>query len=179
MSKDKSGASEIEKTIIKAFEKIKSSSEELKRDLESIKVENASEVPTGEGKHCYLVQMSAANAKDLKKVHNVLVKQFEENFSTPVVIIPYKKRINGKLYRRYVGTKVPRERTLAAVFDAYLDDLIYPATIIGKRIRYPKGSVRNFKIMVDPLDKDTINYKTPAITACYKALTNRNLEIQF
>ena len=95
------------------------------------------------------------------------------------IIIPSKKRVNGKQYSTYVSKKVPRDRTLTAVFDGYLDDILYPATIVGKRIRYPAGKTRTYKVFVDPLDKDTIQYKLPAMTACYRALTNRKLEIDF
>ena len=69
---------------------------------------------------------------------------------------------------------------MTAVFDAYLDDILYPATIIGKRIRYPVGkTTRTYKVIVDPLDKESINYKLDAIKACFKALTNRKLDIEF
>ena len=96
-----------------------------------------------------------------------------------VIIIPAKKRVNGNEYRTYVSKKVPRDRTLTAVFDGYLDDILYPATIVGKRIRYPAGKTRTYKVLVDPLDKDSIQYKLPAMIACYRALTNRKLEIDF
>ena len=89
------------------------------------------------------------------------------------------KKDATRIFKRYEGTKVPRDRTLTAVFDAYLDDLVYPATIVGKRIRFPRGKVRHFKVILDKLDEETINYKIPSITACYKALTNRELEVAF
>ena len=89
------------------------------------------------------------------------------------------KRVNGKEYRNYISKKVPRDRTLTAVFDGYLDDILYPATIVGKRIRYPVGKTRIYKVLVDPLDKETVEYKLNAMKACYIALTNRKLEIEF
>ena len=100
-----------------------------------------------------------------------------QKFTNPVVIIPTKKRVNGKKYRTYVSKKVPRDRTLTAVFDGYLDDILYPATIVGKRIRYPSSKTRVYKVLVDPLEKEIIEYKLDALTACYRTLTNRKLEI--
>ena len=176
-SKAKSNVTEIEKNFSNLLSKIKSNEKEMK-ELESIKIANASEVALEGNKHCYLVQVESSSEKDFKKASPLLVKKFEEHFSTPVVIIPAKKRINGNLYKKYQGTKVPRDRTLSAVFDGYLDDLVYPATIVGKRIRFPKGKVRHFKVFIDSLDKDAIEYKVPSITACYKALTNRELQIE-
>ena len=74
---------------------------------------------------------------------------------------------------------MPRHRTLTAVFEGYLDDILYPATIVGKRIRYPTGKTRAFKVFVDPLDEGAVEYKLPAMVACYRELTNRKLEIEF
>ena len=128
---------------------------------------------------CYLIQISTSNLAGFKKVHSLLTKKLEESLSNPVILIPAKKRVNGKEYRVYVSKKVPRDRTLTAVFDGYLDDILYPATIVGKRIRYPTGKTRTFKVLVDPLDKDVVEYKVPAMVACYRALTNRKLEIEF
>ena len=175
----KEKVTEMEKNFQNTLSSIVSSEKDNKKLLEGVKIENAREVEIEKGERCFLVCVNTADEKDLRKVHPTLIKKFEEQFSAPVALIPAKKRVNGKLYKRYRGTKVPRDRTLTAMFDSYLDDLLYPATIIGKRIRYPKGKVRQFKVLVDPIDKDAIEYKIPCITACYKALTNRPLEIEF
>ena len=128
---------------------------------------------------CYLIQISTQNLVGFKKVYSLLTKKLEEHLSNPVITIPSRKRVNGKEYRTFVSKKIPRDRTLTAVFDSYLDDVLYPATIVGKRIRYLVGKTRTYKVFVDPLDKETVEYKLPAMTACYRALTNRNLEIEF
>jgi small subunit ribosomal protein S7e len=175
----KEKVTEMEKNFQNTLSSIVSSEKDNKKLLEGVKIENAREVEIEKGERCFLVCVNTADEKDLRKIHPTLVKKFEEQFSAPVALIPAKKRVNGKLYKRYRGTKVPRDRTLTAMFDSYLDDLLYPATIIGKRIRYPKGKVRQFKVLVDPIDKDAIEYKIPCITACYKALTNRPLEVEF
>ena len=180
MKKESSKKSnETQKIVSTAFEKIKDSEKEHKADLEPIKIEHSNEVQMSDDQKCYLIQISTTNLAGFKKVHSLLTKKLEESLSNPVILIPAKKRVNGNEYRTYVSKKVPRDRTLTAVFDGYLDDILYPATIVGKRIRYPTGKTRTFKVLVDPLDKDVVEYKVPAMVACYRALTNRKLEIEF
>ena len=180
MKKESSKKSnETQKIVSAAFDKIKDSEKEHKADLEPIKIEHSNEVQMSDDQKCYLIQISTTNLAGFKKVHSLLTKKLEESLSNPVILIPAKKRVNGKEYRVYVSKKVPRDRTLTAVFDGYLDDILYPATIVGKRIRYPTGKTRTFKVLVDPLDKDVVEYKVPAMVACYRALTNRKLEIEF
>ena len=175
----KGTVSEIQKNVSTALEKIKDSEKEHKAELEPLKIEHANEIQMSENQKCYLIQISTNNLAGFKKVHSLLTKKLEQHLSNTVMIIPARKRVNGKEYRTFVSKKVPRDRTLTAVFDGYLDDILYPATIVGKRIRYPVGKTRTYKVLVDPLDKDSIEYKLPAMTACYRALTNRNLEIEF
>ncbi len=171
--------SEIQKNVSNELEKIKDSEKDHKAELETLKIEHANEVIIEDDQKCYLIQISTQNLAGFKKVHALLTKKLEEHLSNTVIIIPSRKRVNGKEYRTYVSKKVPRDRTLTSVFDAYLDDILFPATIVGKRIRYQVGKPRTYKVLVDPLDKEAVEYKLPAMTACYLALTNRKLEIEF
>ena len=175
----KGAISEIQKNVSNELEKIKDSEKEHKAELETIKIEHANEVQINDDHKCYLIQISTQNLSGFKKVHSLLTKKFEDHLSENVILIPKRKRVNGKEYRTYISKKVPRDKTLTAVFDGYLDDILFPATIVGKRIRYPVGKTRTYKVIVDPLDKETVEYKIPAITSCYKAITNRNLEVEF
>lgn len=178
-NKTRQTVNEITKTLTNVLSRIQENDPVLKKGLEDVKIENANEIAMGADKRCYLVQVNESSVKNLQNVHGDITKKLEDHFSTPVVIVPFRKKINGKLFRKYRGTKVPREKTLTAVHEAYLEDLLYPATIVGKRVRYPKGKGRLFKVFVDQLDKDSVEYKTNAIVACYKALTNRDLQIEF
>ena len=176
----KGSINEIQKNVATEFEKIKDTEKEYKAELDTIKIEHANEVPMNEEQKCYLIQISTQNLAGFKKVHSLLTKKFETHLANTVILIPKRKRVNGKEYRTYVSKKVPRDKTLTAVFDSYLDDILYPATIVGKRIRYPVGkTTRTYKVIVDSLDKESISDRLDAMKACYKALTNRKLDIEF
>lgn len=176
-NKNRNPLNEVAKNLTTALQSIEDP--DLKKDLQSIKIDNAAEVPTSDNKRCFLVQVSEDSIPTLKKVHQELVKKLESKFSNPVVIVPNRKRINGNLYRKYRGKKVPRNQTLTHVYDTFLQDILYPAEIVGKRIRFPKFKGRVFKVQVDKLDREAIEYKMNAIIASYKALTNRELQIEF
>jgi small subunit ribosomal protein S7e len=169
---------EITKNLTNVLSRIEDSNPQLKKDLANLKIEQTKEIAVND-KRCYLVRVNESAVKNLHNVHSEIVQKLEEHFSTPVIIVPLRSKIDGKLYRKYRGTKVPRDKTLTAIHDTYLEDLLYPATIVGKRVRYPKGSCRVFKVFVDPLDREHVEYKTAAIAACYKSLTFRDLVIEF
>lgn len=178
---NKSGTTvnEITKNVSNVLTRIQDSDKNLKNSLENVKVETANEILVGDNKRCYLIQVNEEAAKNLQGVHSDVVQKLEDHFNVPVVIVPARKKVNGKLYRKYTGPNAPRKSTLANVYDSLLEDILYPATIVGRRTRFPKGKARVFKVLVDPLDKESVEPKVNAIAACYKGLTNRELVIEF
>eukprot|EP00178_Gracilaria_changii_P003191 TRINITY_DN14679_c0_g1_i1.p1 TRINITY_DN14679_c0_g1~~TRINITY_DN14679_c0_g1_i1.p1 ORF type:complete len:187 (+),score=20.69 TRINITY_DN14679_c0_g1_i1:1-561(+) len=178
-NKNRSQINEVTKNLTTALQSIQEKEPELKKDLEAIKIDNAAEISTADNKKCFLVQVNESSYSNLKNIHSNITEKLEKKFSSPVVIVPFRKRVNGNLFRRYRGTKVPRTKTLTNVYESLLDDVVYPATIVGKRVRFPKSKERLFKVFVDSLDKESIEYKRNAIIASYKALTNRELCIDF
>ena len=171
------------RNILNAFEIVKDLDKEHKSELDTIKIEQANKVLLDfydDKSIYYLIQISAQDISGFRKIHSYLTKKMEERLNNPVIIILKRNRINGKDYKTFTSKKVPRDKTLTAVFDNYyLEDLLYPATIIGKRVSYSVGNKRIFKVYVDPLDKEIIQHKIPVIIDAYRALTNRLLTIEF
>jgi small subunit ribosomal protein S7e len=178
-NKNRTTVNEITKNLTTVLAKFQDSTPNLKNDLEALKIEGANEITIADNKRCYLVQVNESSIKNLHNVHAEIVKKLENHFNVPVLIVPFRKTINGNLYRKYIGKATPRNKTLTAVYDSLLEDLLYPATIVGKRIRFNKGKNKLFKVHVDPIDKESVEYKANAITTTYKALTNRELVIEF
>jgi small subunit ribosomal protein S7e len=179
LSKNKSTVNEITKNLTTVLAKFQDSNPNLKQDLDSLKIEGANEITVGDKKKCLLVQVNETSIKNLQNVHADLVKRFEQHFNMPVLIVPFRRPINGNLYRKYIGKATPRTKTLTAVYDNLLEDLLYPATIVGKRVRFNKGKNKLFKVFVDPIDKESVEYKVNAISTTYRALTNRELIVDF
>jgi small subunit ribosomal protein S7e len=59
-------------------------------------------------------------------------------------------------------------RTLTAVHDAILHDLVYPAEITGKRIRIKLDGSRLFKVHLDKNQQTLVENKVPFLQLIFK-----------
>ena len=165
--------------VAKVFNDFAESHTEFKGRMKEIKIENVTEFKYDDGKTFLLVNINEAGAKSLQIVHVDLVKRLESTTGKPVIVIPQRKTVDGKKFRNFIGKKVPRTKTLTYVRENLLEDLVFPATIVGKRTRYPRGQQKQLKVLIDSVDKDTISSKTSAICVGYKSLTGHELSLDF
>ena len=100
----------------------------------------------------------------------------EKKFSDRHVIFLAERRILPKPGRRSRQTqKRPRSRTLTAVHDRILEDLVYPTEIIGKRVRHQVGGSKLHKVILDSKDATTIDYKLESFQSVYNKLTGKQV----
>jgi len=116
--------------------------------------------------------------KAFHKIQQRLVRELEKKFSGKDVVIVANRRIMpvptcGRANAR------PRSRTLTAVHEAVLDDLVFPTEIVGKRTRYRVDGSKVLKVYLDPKDRNTTEYKVDAFAGVYKKLTGKDVAFEF
>merc|ERR1712179_126905 len=110
---------------------------DLKAALRELNITAAKEVDCSGGKKAVVIFVPVPQLKAFQKIQTRLVRELEKKFSGKHVVFIAQRRILPKPTRKAnkLKQKRPRSRTLMAVHNAILDDLVYPAEIVGKRIR--------------------------------------------
>lgn len=110
-----------------------------------------------------------------------LVRELEKKFSDKSVLIIAQRRILSKPGRRSNRSKQPRprSRTLTAVHDSILEDLVYPSEIVGKRYHQAVDGSKLVKVFIDAKDATSVEHKVASFASSYKALTGKDVTIEF
>lgn len=100
--------------------------------------------------------------KAFQKIQTRLVRELEKKFSGKHVVFVGERKILPKPTRKTrtsLKQKRPRSRTLTSVYDAILEDLVFPAEIVGKRIRVKLDGSQLIKVHLDKNQQTTIEHK--------------------
>ena len=102
-------------------------------------------------------------------------------FSGRHVVIIGQRTILAPTVNRKLHTKGPRSRsrTLTAVHDAMLDDIVYPTEIVGKRMRYKADGSKTLKVLLDAKDQVNVETKLDTFASVYGKLTNKDVVFEF
>merc|ERR1712098_594088 len=92
-------------------------------------------------------------------------------------ILPRPKRSNRS--RTSQTQKRPRSRTLTAVHDAILTDLVYPVEIVGKRLRTKEDGSKVLKVVLDEKEKGGVDHRLDTYSEVYRKLTGRGVGFEF
>lgn len=109
-----------------------------------------------------IISVPVPKQKAFQKVQTRLVRELEKKFSGKHVVFIAERKILPKPQRNTrnrLHQKRPRSRTLTAVFDAILEDLVFPAEIVGKRIRVKLDGSQLIKVHLDKNQQTTIEHK--------------------
>lgn len=113
-----------------------------------------------------------------------LTRELEKKFSDRHVLILASRRIlprpkRSARSRNTLKQKRPRSRTLTAVHDAILTDLVYPVEIVGKRIRTKEDSSKLLKVILDEKERGGVDYRLDTYSEVYRRLTGRSVTFEF
>ncbi|KAI7893115.1 30S ribosomal protein S7e [Mucor mucedo] len=167
---------ELELTVAQALVDLESSVPESR----FVTITAAKEIELGGGKKAIVVFVPAPIQKAVQKVQTKLTRELEKKFSDRHIVFVAQRRILAVPTRRNTGKQPrPRSRTLTAVHDAILDDLVFPTEIIGKRLRQKVDGSKTLKVFLDTKDATSLEYKIDSFSAIYKKLTGKDVTFEF
>merc|ERR1712098_623730 len=173
-------ADETEKQVAGALLDLEVNSD-LKASLRELHITAAKEVECTGGKKAIVIFVPVPQLKAFQKIQTRLVRELEKKFSGKHVVFIAQRTILAKPTRKAnkLKQKRPRSRTLQAVHNNILDDLVYPAEIVGKRIRIKLDGSRLFKVHLDKNQQTNIEHKVETFSAIYKKLTGKEVTFEF
>jgi small subunit ribosomal protein S7e len=113
-----------------------------------------------------------------------LTRELEKKFSDRHVIILASRRIlprpkRSSRSRSNQKQKRPRSRTLKAVHEAIMIDLVYPVEIVGRRILQREDGSKTVKIILDEKERGSVDYRLETYKEVYKRLTGAQVNFEF
>jgi len=172
---------DLEKQVSSALSDL-SNSAEIKGQLHELYFVGAQEMEFA-NKKCIVIYVPVPQLQSYQKIHQRLIRELEKKFSGAHVAIIAKRRILKKPVRgknrRPLGQKRPRSRTLTAVHDAILSDLVYPAEVVGRRTRVKLDGKQLMKVHLDKTQQTNVEHKVDTFTAVYKHITGKDVVFEF
>jgi len=155
---------------------------DLKAQLRELHITGAREVDIAGGKKAIILFVPVPQLKNFQKIQSRLVRELEKKFSGRHFVLIASRKILPKPTRKNrmgLKQKRPRSRTLTAVHESCLNDLVYPAEIVGKRIRVKLDGSRLIKVHLDKSQQTTVEHKLETYTSIYKKLTGKDVNFEF
>ncbi|KAK6138986.1 hypothetical protein DH2020_027269 [Rehmannia glutinosa] len=140
---------EFEENVAQALFDLENTNQEIKSDLKDLYINSALQIDVSGGKKAVVIHVPYRLRKAFRKIHRRLVGELEKKFSGKEVVVLATRRI-VRPPKKGSAVQRPRTRTLTAVHDAMLEDIVYPAEIVGKRVRYRLDGSKIMKVFLDP-----------------------------
>ncbi|EPQ27648.1 uncharacterized protein PFL1_04786 [Pseudozyma flocculosa PF-1] len=173
-------ASETETVVAQAILDLEANVPELKSELRPLQISAAKEVDVKGGKKAIVIFVPMPQLKAFHKIQQRLTRELEKKFSDRHVVFVGQRRILPKPGRNVQSKQMrPRNRTLTAVHENILEDLVYPSEIVGKRTRVATDGSKLIKCFLDSKDATSLEYKLDSFSSVYKKLTGRDVTFMF
>merc|ERR1711998_675175 len=170
----------FELEVAQALVDLENNSSDLKSELRELFIVAAKQVDVA-GRTAVVIFVPYRLLKVVHKIQSRLVRELEKKFSGKHVVVIAQRRIMRKASKGQRNPKQqrPRSRTLTAVHDAILEDLVYPTEIVGKNTRFRLDGSKLLKVYLDPKDQTNVEYKVDTFSTVYKKLTGKEVKFEF
>ncbi|GAB7365494.1 hypothetical protein MBLNU230_g6567t1 [Neophaeotheca triangularis] len=176
--------SEIEVNLANALYELETNIPDMRAALRPLQFMSAREIEVGHGRKAIVIFVPVPLLQGWHRSQQRLTRELEKKFSDRHVmiiasrrILPRPKRSNRS--RTSQNQKRPRSRTLTAVHDAILGDLVYPVEIVGKRVRTREDGSKILKIVLDEKERGGVDYRLDTYSEVYKRLTGKGVNFEF
>ncbi|KAL5581820.1 hypothetical protein UlMin_014262 [Ulmus minor] len=169
---------EFEETVAQYLFDLENTNQELKSDLKDLYINAALQMDVAGNRKAVVVYVPYRLRKAFRKIHLRLVRELEKKFSGKDVVIIATRRI-VRPPKKGSAAQRPRTRTLTAVHDAILEDVVHPAEIVGKRVRYRIDGSKIIKIFLDPKERNNTEYKLETLSGVYRKLTGKDVVFEY
>lgn len=142
------------------------------------------QLEVGHGKRAIVIFVPVPLLPGFHKVQQRLTRELEKKFSDRHVLILASRRIlprpkRSARSRTSQTQKRPRSRTLTAVHEAILADVVYPVEIVGKRLRTKEDGSKVLKVVLDEKERGGVDYRLDTYSEVYRKLTGRGVGFEF
>lgn len=152
---------------------------DFRTELKDVVVESTTEIDVGAGKKALLVSLPFRSFRSVRGVQPKLVRELEKKARRHVIVHAKRTMIDKDFKRKGLSTR-PRSRTLTAVHEALLDDIIAPHQISAKTTRISTDGHRVMTVVIDAKGKDraVAQEKLDTYAAAYLKLANKHAVFQ-
>ncbi|WWD19748.1 hypothetical protein CI109_104212 [Kwoniella shandongensis] len=174
--------SEIEQQIAQALVDLEQNVPELKAELRQLQFSAAKEVDVKGGKKAVVVFVPVPQVKAFHKVQQRLTRELEKKLSDKYIVFLSQRRVLPKPARNATTAKKqkrPRSRTLTAVHEKILEELVWPSEIVGKRTRVAQDGGKLIRVYLDSKDQNNLEYKLDTFSSVYRALAGKDVHFEF
>eukprot|EP00300_Choanocystis_sp_HF-7_P016724 c19514_g1_i1.p1 GENE.c19514_g1_i1~~c19514_g1_i1.p1 ORF type:complete len:191 (+),score=44.25 c19514_g1_i1:73-645(+) len=170
---------ELEEEVAKALLDLESNATDQKADFRDVTITAAKEIDVKEGRKAIVLFVPFRVSKTVQRIQPRLIRELEKKFNKRHVVIVAQRTILNTNFKRKGVSQRPRNRTLTAVHEAILQDLVNPTEIVGKRTRVRLDGSKLIKIFLDPKDRTNVEDKLQTFSTVYKKLTNKDVVFEF
>ncbi|PIA33294.1 hypothetical protein AQUCO_04100014v1 [Aquilegia coerulea] len=169
---------EFEESVAQSFFDLENGSTEIKSDLKDLYINSAVQIDVSGNRKAVVIHVPYRLRKAFRKIHVKLVRELEKKFSGKDVILIATRRIL-RPPKKGSAVQRPRSRTLTAVHDAMLEDVVFPAEIVGKRIKYRIDGSKIMKVFLDPKERNNTEYKLETFAGVYRKLSGKDVVFEY